>query len=475
MPLATWQEDILKHGELYCVGGAVRDRLIGLESTTPDADYLVRKIPPEELERILSVHGRVQLVGKSFGVYKFTPHEAGDAKGTKKAGKNGKSTDSHATQAIDIAYPRKEASTGPGHRDFRVEFDWTLPIDADLGRRDFTINAIAQNMIDGSIVDPLGGAEDLKNKLLRMVFPSAFEEDALRILRGARFTARFDLEVEAATRRAMKSGVPHLKLLSPERIQEEFTKLLTQCTKPSTGFELLHTVGALAVVFPELDRCAGVTQNEYHPDDVFVHSLKSCDCAPRDNLEVRWAALMHDLGKVDKKKSIEADGEERIVFYGHDDESSAIAGRVLKRLRYSNDLIGAVKHLIAHHMFDYTPEWSDAGVRRFMRRVGEDNLQNLFLLREADCCSRNLTGRFADVGDLKNRIDEERKKENAFKITDLAISGRDLMKEFNIKEGKIIGRVLNELLDTVLDDPSLNKKDQLLELAKKILKIDEPL
>ena len=504
MPLTKWQQDILKQGELYCVGGAVRDRLLGLKSSTPDTDYLVRGVPPEELERILAKHGKVQLVGKSFGVYKFTPYDkqsensttgaSGEVEisnkppddgmskahaaaekpdGLRDAGKSYKLDQIKqfsATQAVDIAYPRKEASTGPGHRDFRVEFDWTLPVEADLERRDFTINAIAQNMRDGSIIDPLRGVKDLENKILRLVFPTAFEEDALRILRGARFTARFDLKVEAATLEAMRSGVPHIKLLSPERIQEEFTKLLTQCAKPSTGFEILHAVGALEVVFPELDRCDGVTQNEYHPDDVFVHSLKSCDCAPDDKLELRWAALMHDLGKVDKKMTIEGSSrEERVVFYGHEVVSAAIARRVLKRMRYSNALVDKVQHLIALHMFDYTPEWSDAGLRRFIRRVGEDHLDDLFLLREADCCSRKLDESIAQLIELRKRVEKELQKGRAFKITDLAINGSDLMKEFKISEGKQIGNILNELLEAVLVDPSLNKKDQLMEMAKKIL------
>lgn len=477
MPPAKWQQDILEAGELYCVGGAVRDRLLGLDTAAPDTDYLVRGIPPEDLERILSKHGRVQLVGKSFGVYKFTPDrempgpgELLDSSEAEETAKSGRTIKSGETQTVDIAYPRKEASTGPGHRDFRVQFDWTLPVEADLERRDFTINAIARNMRDGAIVDPLHGADDLEKKRLRMVFPEAFEEDALRILRGARFMARFGLSVEAGTHEAMKRGVPYLKELSPERIQEEFTKLLTQCAKPSTGFELLQAVGALEVVFPELDRCAGVTQNEYHPDDVFVHSLKSCDCAPRNNLEVRWAALLHDLGKVDKKTTVEeAGGEERVVFYGHEDEGAAIAAKVLGRLRCSNALIDKVQHLIAQHMFDYTPEWSDAGLRRFIRRVGEDHLDDLFLLREADCCSRDLDESIAKLGELKKRVEKEFQKKRAFKVTDLAVGGRDLMKEFGIKEGKQIGEILDELLEAVLVDPSLNTRGRLIELAGKIL------
>ena len=134
MTVEQWQQEIMDRGELFCVGGVVRDDLLGLPSVDEDIDYLVRGLPPEELEGILSAHGHVVFVGKSFGVYKFKPPTR--------------------TREIDIAYPRTEVSTGPGHRDFDVKWDWRLPVEADLGRRDFTINAIARNLADGRIVDP---------------------------------------------------------------------------------------------------------------------------------------------------------------------------------------------------------------------------------------------------------------------------------------------------------------------------------
>ncbi len=447
MPQAKWQKEILKRGEIFYIGGAVRDRLMGLEASTPDTDYLVRKIPPEELEEILSQLGGIQLVGKSFGVYKFTPRGE--------------------TETVDIAYPRKEASTGPGHRDFSVDWDWKLPVEADLGRRDFTINAIAENVRDGSLVDPLGGEEDIHHRILRMVFPQAFEEDPLRILRGARFTARFGLTIEKPTLEAMRANASLLDSLSQERIQEEFTKLLTQCPKPSTGFQLLHELGALEVVFPELDRSVGVEQNEYHPDDIFVHSLKSCDAAPRENLAVRWAALLHDLGKVDSKQTIQKEeAEPRVVFYGHETESAEIAHRVLRRLRYSNMLIHKCETLVKYHMFDYRPEWNNATVRRFIRNVGETNLHDLFLLREADCRSRDLLDSIEKLGELKKRVDEERSRGRALKIKDLAVSGKDVMEVLDIKEGPVVGKVLAELLEAVIEDPSLNTREKLIERVK---------
>ncbi|NIM19961.1 MAG: HD domain-containing protein [Candidatus Latescibacteria bacterium] len=448
MPHAQWQEEILKRGELYYVGGSVRDRLLGLEEPAPDTDYLVRKLPPDELEEMLSSFGSVHLVGKAFGVYKFTPRKE--------------------TQSFDIAYPRKEASTGPGHRDFKVDWDWDLPVEADLGRRDFTINAIAQSVRDGTLVDPLGGAKDILQRRLRMVFPQAFEEDPLRILRGARFAARFSLVVENRTIEAMRASARLMGTLSQERVQEEFTKLLTQCDAPSVGLTLMHEIGVLNVVFPELDRGAGVIQNEYHPDDVFVHSLKSCDCAPRQNLAVRWAALLHDLGKVDKKMTIEEEGEApRVVFYGHEVESAAITQHVLRRLRYSNAFVEKCQKLVRYHMFDYQPEWSQAAIRRLIRRVGEENMDDMFLLREADCRSRDADEGIAILGELKARVNDELSKGRAFKLADLAIGGADVMEALGLPEGPEVGKVLDALLEAVIEDPALNTREKLIDLARK--------
>ena len=448
MALDKWQLELLGRGELYCVGGAIRDRLLDPGTAAHDTDYLVTRIPPPQLEELLKRLGSALLVGKSFGVYKFTPR-----------GEN---------VPYDIAYPRKEDSTGPGHRDFRVEFDWNLPVEADLGRRDFTINAIARNLRDGKVIDPCGGRADIEKRLLRMVFPAAFEDDPLRILRGVRFYARFALTIDEATRQAMEKNVELLGTLSAERIQEEFSKMFLQCAKPSIGLTLLHELGALKVIFPELDRCSGVTQNEYHPDDVFVHSLKSLDSAPQDMLAVRWAALLHDLGKVDCKQTVDDPKTgERIVFYGHEKESAGIAHRVLKRFRYGNAFVQHCESLVLNHMFDYKPEWSDATVRRFIRRIGEPNLPDQFCLREADCLSRDLLDSIAELAELKARVAGELEKKHALKVTDLAVDGRDLITHLNIPEGPAVGKILDELLEAVIAVPSLNTKDKLFELVRR--------
>jgi len=448
MRAGSWQEAILDGGELYRVGGSVRDELLGVATEDQELDYLVRGITPEELENILIGFGRLELVGKSFGVYKFHP----------------KGSDT----AVDIAFPRRERSLGPGHREFAVEWDWRLEVEKDLLRRDFTINAMARDVRDDRLVDPCDGRRDLEDRLLRMMFPEAFEEDPLRVLRGVRFTIRFGLNVDPATREAMKEAAPLLETISAERVQEELTKILMQCERPSGAFVMMREIGALERILPELDRCAGVDQNEYHPDDVFVHSIKTCDCAPRDNLAVRWAALLHDIGKVDMKRTLSDEKlGDRVVFYGHQLASADDAARILKRLRYSNAFVKRCEHLIRHHMFDYEPAWKASTVRRFIRRVGEENLSDLFELRRADAASRDPGSDAQGLEELESRIRHEIDSRHTIRVEDLAVDGRDVIREGGVEAGPEVGKILAELLDAVLEDPALNDRETLLGLVRR--------
>jgi tRNA nucleotidyltransferase (CCA-adding enzyme) len=443
--LPAWQRAIVTQGELYRVGGVVRDRLLGITDVV-DSDFLVRGIPPDELEAILERHGSWSHVGKIFGVYKFTPE-----------GRDG---------AIDIVLPRTEHSTGVGHRDFDIRSDWTLPVESDLGRRDFTINAIAERIPDGLRVDPFGGAEDIERRVLRMIFPRAFDEDPLRILRGARFVARFNLVVEPATRDAMSGAATLLSTLSAERVQDEMNKTLTQCAQPSRALDVLHEIGALSSWLPELERCVGVTQNEYHPDDVYWHTLKTCDAAPRANLRVRWAALLHDLGKVDARQVLVEDGASRVVFYGHEVRSAEIAEAILDRLRYSREFVAVCRHMVREHMYRYESSWKEATVRRFMRRIGDPFIDDLLALREADCRSRDLEEELAKLAELRSRIDAERRARATLTVHDLALSGSDIMREMRWAPGPAVGAALEYLLDCVTETPELNTQERLLELLK---------
>lgn len=444
---SDWQQKILDRGELYRVGGVVREQLLGITRGVQDTDFLVRGISPDDLENILGKLGKLVLVGKSFGVYKFTP--------------------SGSQSVFDIVFPRRERSFGPGHREFEVDWDWHMDVTEDLGRRDFTINAIAQDVRTGRLIDPVGGIEDLKTHTLRMVFPQAFSEDPLRILRGLRFQTRFGLEVEEKTREAMTASVSLLSTLSAERVQEEMTKLLTQCNRPSNAFQIMHEIGALRVVLPELDRCAGVSQNEYHPDDVFTHSIRTCDVVPTDNLPVRWAALLHDVGKVDRKRTV-ADQKlgERVVFYGHQAVSAQAAVKILRRLRYRNALVKKCEVLVAHHMFDYDSEWKDSTVRRFIRRVGKENLEDLFVLREADVKSRDPKAPMKDLREIRERVARELRERHTIGIAELRVDGHDVIHICGVKAGPVVGEILSDLLEIVIEKPEMNDRSRLLEWLK---------
>lgn len=469
MTLSPWEQEVADRGELYHVGGAVRDALFPRGKAPEDKDYLVRGLEPKALVDILEKYGRVERVGQSFGVYTFRPL--------------GESVDHH------IAFPRTERSTGPGHRDFDAAFDPALPVEVDLARRDFTMNAVARNLVTGELVDPFDGRADIRRRRLRMIFPEAFEEDPLRILRGVRFTARFRLTVEKKTLAAMAASAARVSTLAPERIQEELNKLLRECATPSSGFAFLDDLGVLAIIMPELSCARGVEQNDFHPDDVFWHSLKSCDAAPSDNLLVRWAALLHDLGKVDKKQVLREPGRPpRVVFYGHETRSAELAGVILNRLRFPKGFVKACVHLVLHHMFFYEPEWKRRAVRRFIRDVGVDHVDDLFALRRADLRSRKgadqaeaadrrkppppivpsgSAAEFPELDELRSRIQEEIDAAHAFRVEDLAIDGRDVIDVLGVQEGRRVGEILDGLFRRVLDAPELNTREKLIALLRR--------
>ncbi|MBD3297607.1 MAG: HDIG domain-containing protein [candidate division Zixibacteria bacterium] len=440
-----WLTDLLARGEVYEVGGSVRDRLWGCAVQAKDRDYLVRNIPIDDLQQILRQHGDVNLVGKSFGVLKFTPRvNEGEDRAT-----------------LDIALPRSEQSTGIRHVDFAVDFDPDLPVERDLMRRDFTINALAQDCRTGDIVDPSNGLDDIKSSTLRMVFPNTFREDPLRVLRGAQFMARFKLSLDPETREAMGESIALIESVSMERIAEELTKLLELADKPSIGLRLLHELGALKIVLPELEDTVGVEQpGGFHAYNVFDHTMLTLDTAKK-SLRVRWAALLHDINKP-QTKEVEGD---RARFYGHDRLGARTAKRVLRRLRYPNDLADQVSTLVERHMFT-TEGLTDKGVRRLIRRVGPELVYDLLALRRADTIAQGTGQSNDDVDDLEVRITDEINRKSPFGLKDLAVDGRDLMAEFDLRPGPHIGQILHALLEDVLDDPSQNDRDNLLRLAR---------
>lgn len=421
--------------EAFVVGGAVRDSVLG--HRVQDWDIATSALP-----------GQVKLLFR-------TVIPTGIEHGTVTVRWRGHSIET-TTFRIDGEY------TDGRHPD---SVSFSTDLGADLSRRDFTINGMAADPRNGAIIDPENGLADLAAGMVRAIGnpEERFAEDALRTLRAIRFAARFGFRVDPATLAAIPGALTRFGAVSPERIRDEFSKTLV-AQGVGQGLSMLLSTGLLASFLPELVACAGVGQGGPHLYDVFSHLVASCQAAP-DTVELRLAALLHDIGKPVRR--VEKDGV--LSFYGHDQESAALAGQALKRLKYPNAVVDRVVHLIRHHMFDYSEAWTDAAVRRFVARVGYDSIVDLARLRLAD--SSGMGHGAADprsVMPLIERVERMKKAEQAFTQRDLAIGGNDLA-ALGWPKGPSMGKALAELLEAVLDDPELNTRERLSDIARRIM------
>jgi tRNA nucleotidyltransferase/poly(A) polymerase len=376
--------------------------------------------------------------------------------------------------------PRIEVTTYRaewGYEDRRrpAQVRWGRSLTHDLSRRDFTINAVAWLPLDlrrrrGVLVDPFGGRRDLRDRLLRSVGDPQrrFEEDALRLLRAVRFATRFGMRLETDTEAAIRRLAPTAATLSGERVRDEILRILASCAAPpSRAFLLMEHLGLLAVLLPELAALRGVPQGKAMPGDALDHSLRAADAlAPRDPI-LRLAGLLHDLGKA----TTLADGH----FIGHERVGAELAEGLMQRLRFSREQTARVTHLVAEHMFAYTPEWTDAAVRRFIRRVGAGALPDLFALRRADNdASGAVEPPAGGSPELQARIAREL-NDAPLEQRQLAVDGTDLMAELGLPPGPAVGRLLAGLFEAVIDEPARNRRDELLALARSLLDDDRPL
>ncbi|MBI2339489.1 MAG: HD domain-containing protein [Deltaproteobacteria bacterium] len=444
-------ELIRRGGEVYLVGGNVRDHFLKIEHN--DYDLLVRKIPYAVLVDLLKKRGKTATVGKTFGVIKFTPEQTG-------------------VPAFDIALPRIEKSTGAGHRDFQVDFDPELAVERDLARRDFTINAMALNLATEELVDPFGGKKDLEGRILRQVFLEAFVEDPLRLMRGVQFTARFELKPDPGTLDAMKKHAPLISTVSRERIIEEIRKLLL-ARYPSIGFDLMRETGLLPIVFPFVDRMIGVLQPMKENEDVYLHTMKVLDaarsCPDLDepgNMDIMFSALLHDAGKPATRGYDPV--KKQTTFYSHQLVSKKIARRWLNEFKATciGLDIDRILNLVENHMFETKHYYTDRAIRRFINKIGPDNIFRLIDLRIADRQGGKFPRSLKGVYRLREKIREELEKKPPFGPRDLAVNGHDIMK-LGFKAGPIIGKIQKFLVEKVLDEPELNEKEKLIELIKK--------
>lgn len=337
-------------------------------------------------------------------------------------------------------------------------------IKEDLSRRDFTINAFAYNSREG-LKDFFGGLNDLNNSLIRSVGDAnkRFNEDALRMLRAIRFSTQLNFDIEENTLNAIQDNKDLIKNISAERIRDELCKILVS-NNVRKGLKLLEKCGLLQIIIPEIVPSIGFDQkNIYHFEDVFNHTLSVIEKCPED-LTIRLAALLHDIGKPDVF-FIDDNGNGR--FFGHNTRSEKIARDILNRLRFDNKTIKAVCILVREHM-NVLDNASNLAIKRLINRVSKENIYSLLALQKADILSlKDPNVALYKVSDMKNKIDNIINSNTPLTIKDLAIDGGNLIKELQIKPGKLVGDILNHLLELILKNPELNNYDSLLIEAKK--------
>jgi len=368
--------------------------------------------------------------------------------------------------SVEVTTFRVEA----GYRDQRRpdEVRWGGSLEEDLSRRDFTINAIGWIPEDlrsrrGLLVDPYDGAADLQRGVLRAVGDpdQRFSEDALRILRAVRFATRFGLELDPATEDALRRHAAAAGTLSGERVRDELLRILGADqvqAPPSRAFAMMERLGLLVVVLPELQAMRGVPQAKARPGDALDHSLRTADALPAGDPYLRLFGLLHDLGKA----STLGDGH----FIGHEVVGAQMVEAILRRLHVPRVEVARGRLLVRHHMFAYAGEWSDAAVRRFIRRVGASSLADLFALRRADDVASGVEEpQSGGLDELRARVGVELAT-SPLSAGQLAVRGDDLINELGVRPGPIVGRLLAELLEAVLENPALNERDALLALAR---------
>ena len=419
--------------DAYVVGGCVRDAIRGVDPQDWD---IATDATPDEIQQLFAK----SLYTNRFGtvVVRSGDHE------------------------VEVTTYRTETGYTDHRRPDHVAF--TDSLHEDLSRRDFTMNAMAwrpgKNGTPGELVDPFGGQRDLDARILRAVGEpeERFREDALRMLRAVRFATLLDMRIDDRTAAAIRACAPLAETLSGERLNQEITKIMG-APRPSVAFRMLSDVGLLAVVCPELEECKKTPQDKVAAQDVFEHSLATVDATPASDLVLRLAGLFHDIGKPETF----ADGH----FHQHEFVGEFKARQILRRWKFDKETVAEVTHLIRNHMFWYETHWTDSAVRRFIRKIGLDYIPALFALRRADNIGSGARSpRMYALEALWQRVQEQIAAANAFSLHDLAIDGNDVMRELDIPRGPKVGQILDALFERVLDEPALNTREKLIELAK---------
>jgi len=448
--------------EAYIVGGCVRDILT--KKIPIDWD-ITTSAKPEQIQKIFP---------RSFYNNRF---------GTVTAVTGSKNP---ALKEIQITTYRTEGKYLDKRWPEKVEFVGRL--EDDLSRRDFTINAMAMDA-KANIFDFFNGKKDIENKIIRAVGDAdqRFSEDALRMMRAIRFASQLNSlrqaqgkpseklqdkpsalswQIEKETLKAIKKHSSAIGLISTERIRDELEKIILS-PRPSQGIETLKETGLLRYIIPELELGIGVSQNRHHIYTIYEHSVLSLKFCPSEKLEVRLASLFHDIAKPETKRGAGEDA----TFYNHDIVGAKVAKKILRRLKFPNEIIEKTSHLIRNHMFFYNiGEVTEAGVRRLIKRVGAENLKDLIDLRIAD----RLGSGVPKAKPYKLRHLEylmAKVSRHPLSVAMLKINGNDIMRLLDIKQGPIIGALLNALLAEVLEEPKLNTKKYLENRAKELAEL----
>lgn len=371
-------------------------------------------------------------------------------------------------EGFEVTTFRGEGTYSDGRHPDSVQF--LDSIEGDLARRDFTMNAIAYDPLEKRFCDPFHGLEDIRGKVIRAVGNPfhRFTEDGLRPLRGIRFQAQLGFAIDLGTLLAM-SNVEVLSTLakvSIERVTDELFKVM-RTHRPSTAFNSLAETTILDQVLPELVPMIGCGQNRYHEYDVWEHTMVTLDHCPATDPVLRFGALFHDVSKPETKGVHPVTGD--ATFYDHEIVGAQRTGPLLDRLRFSTENRDRVVHLVRHHFIRYEIGWSAPALRRWVRRVGLDNIPSLCALARADIAGKGnarVPLETATIDDLEARVAQMKVTEVLPTSTQvLAINGHDLMQHLGITPGPVVGRILSALLESVTDDPECNTKERLLEIA----------
>jgi putative nucleotidyltransferase with HDIG domain len=444
--------------EAWIVGGAVRDLLLSIPSYDWD---VTTSATPEAIVSLFNEsfydneYGTVKVAGKHLREQFELPEGSIDD-----------------SILYDITTFRSESEYSDKRRPDKVE--WGKSIEEDLKRRDFTLNAIAMKIINPShkpseefeveVVDPYDGQGDIAKQIVKAVGIPAerFEEDALRIMRAIRLSAQLGFGIEEKTLAALKEKVPNLKEISWERIGAETMKLMGT-EHAADGILLMVNCGIMDIIMPELIMMKNVKQGGHHIYDVFTHSLEALKACPSSDPVVRLATLLHDI---DKPTVAKEEGPRGVTFYNHEVSGARTAKRIAERLKLSKKDQDRIFTLVRWHMFVYESKMTDASIRRFIRRVGKENIHDMLALRVGDRVGGGSKATSWRLTELQKRIGEQMYEPLSLK--DMNINGAEIMQILEIPPSKKVGEILNTLFEEILDDSSKNTKEYLEKRVKEL-------